>query len=457
MIEEQILQNLLYDESYMRKVIPYLKDQYFAQADQKIVFRLMEFFIKRYNKCPSKEALLIDLERVPGLAEEVHKNSVTLINSLAETKIDQDWLVNETERFCQDRAIYNAIMSSIKILDGKDKKLDKGAIPNLLNSALGVSFDSSIGHSYLKDWEKRFNFYHNTEKRIPFNLEYFNKITKGGLKPKTINVILAGTAVGKTAFMCHCAAHNLLQGFNVLYITLEMAEEEISQRIDANLFGITMDEVEILPKDAFKKKIDRVVDKTGKGRLIVKEYPTASANVDHFRHLLNELKVKQDFVPQIIYVDYLNICSSSRLKYGNGNVNSYAYVKSITEELRGLAQEYGPPIFSGTQVNRAGFTSSDPGMEDTSESFGLPMTVDFLFAAVSSEQLEKLGQVMIKQLKSRYSNISKYRKFVIGYDKERMTFFDVEQDAQDLIEGEAVFDSTPSGSRIDSEKFKVLS
>ena len=365
--------------------------------------------------------------------------------------VDIDWLVDETEKFCQHQAIYNAIMESIQILDGKTKT-PKGSIPNLLTDALSVSFDPHIGHDFIEDADSRFEYYHRKEHKLPFSLEYFNRITKGGLSKKTLNICLAGTGVGKSLFMCHCAAANMLDGNNVLYITMEMAEEKIAERIDANLMGITLDELSVLPKEAYDKKLNRIKDKTT-GQIIVKEYPTAGAGSNHFRHLLNELKIKRNFIPDVIYIDYLNICMSARIKYG-ASVNSYTYVKAIAEELRGLAVEFNVPVVSATQTTRAGFTSSDIGLEDTSESFGLPATADFMFAIISTEELDQLQQYQVKQLKNRYSDPGMYRRFIIGVDKARMKLFDVEQTAQDDIinDDTPVFDTTNTGQEIDRRK-----
>jgi archaellum biogenesis ATPase FlaH len=362
------------------------------------------------------------VEKCETYLQEIEQSSKT------EQKTDNSWLIDKTEKFCQEKAIYNAVLNSISILDGKDKTNDKGAIPKILSDALAVSFDNSVGHDYLEDSDGRYEFYHRTEERIPFDLDYFNKITKGGLPKKTLNIALAGTGVGKSLFMCHVAAGAMSQGKNVLYITMEMAEEKIAERIDANLLNVSIDDLMQLPKDLYDKKVKRVKEMTT-GKLIIKEYPTASASAVHFRTLLNELNLKKSFVPDIIFIDYLNICCSSRIKAG-ANINSYTYVKSIAEELRGLAVEFGVPIVSATQTTRSGFTSSDPGLEDTSESFGLPATADLMFALISSEELEALGQIMVKQLKNRYSDPSKFKRFVLGVDRSKMKLYDVEQDAQ---------------------------
>jgi replicative DNA helicase len=452
MIENIVIGNLIHNEEFARKVVPFLKSEYFTDRAQRIAFDVIDEFIKKYNKLPTKEALEVELGQSKTLSENDYASVTTLVQEIApDTNTDIDWLVNQTEKFCQDKAVYNAIMSSIQILENKDGKQTKGAIPQILSDALAISFDTNIGHDFLDDAESRYEFYHVKEKRVPFDLDYFNRITKGGLPAKTLNVALAGTAVGKSLFMCHCAAGNIMRGINVLYITMEMAEERIAERIDANLLNVTIDELSTLPKDAYDKKINRLKDKTP-GKLIIKEYPTASAGAAHFRHLLNELKIKKNFVPDIIYIDYLNICTSSRLKFG-ANVNSYTYVKSIAEELRGLAVEFNVPIVSATQTTRSGYTSTDLGLEDTSESFGLPATADFMFALISSEELQDINQIMVKQLKNRYNDPSIYRRFVIGVDRPKMKLYDVEQTAQeDIVDDTPAFDKTDSGKRMNSER-----
>ena len=453
MIEKLILSNLLSNEDYGRKAIPFLKSEYFVERSVKALYDGIDAFVKKYNKFPNKEALTIELDdnkEISSYYDEV----VVLINELEEQPNNSmDWLVDQTEKFCQDKAIYNAIMKSIQILDSDKEKVGKGAIPQILSDALAVSFDSHIGHDFLEDFASRYEFYHKREKRVPFDLDYLNKITKGGLPNKTLNVILAGTGVGKSLFMCHCAAANLSAGLNVLYITMEMAEERIAERIDANLLNVSLDELTILPRESYDKKIERVQEKTN-GKLIIKEYPTASAGAGHMRHLLNELKLKRNFHPDIVYIDYLNICSSSRLKYG-ANVNSYTYIKAIAEELRGLAVEVDVPIVTATQTTRSGFTSSDLGLEDTSESFGLPATADFMIALISSEELQDLNQMMVKQLKNRYNDPGVHRRFVIGVDRPKMKLYDVEQSAQqDIVDDGPVFDKSDTGIRIKSEKGK---
>lgn len=441
MIESTILTNLIRNEDYSRKVIPYLKSEYFSQSD-KVVYNLVDDYIKKYNKLPSQEALLIELDSIKGISDDEFQQSKKKITQLNKVENDLDWLLEKTEKWCQDKAVYNAIMSSISILDSKTEAV--GSIPDLLKEALGVSFDQNIGHDFLDNSDERYDFYHKKEVRIPFDLDYMNKITKGGLPKKTLNVALAGTGVGKSLFMCHCASANLLNGHNVLYITLEMAEEKIAERIDANLLNVGLNELTVLPKEAYDKKIARVKNKTT-GKLIIKEYPTAQAHTGHFRHLLNELRLKKNFKPDIIYVDYLNICASSRFK-GGSNVNSYTLVKAIAEELRGLAVEFDVPLVSATQTTRSGYSNSDVGLEDTSESFGLPATADFMFAIVSTEELEDLNQIMIKQLKNRYGDPNMHRRFVVGIDRAKMKLYDTEQESQeDLMDDTPAFDNTEFG------------
>ncbi len=443
--EQVIFSNLIHNEEYARKVIPFLREDYFSDYSHKVIFHLIDDYVKKYNSFPSIEALAIDLSNKEGVSEESFKNCKTVIQSLEKDDTKLDWLLDKTEAFCQEKAVYNAIMQSIQIIDDKSGKLSKGSIPQILTDALGVSFDTHIGHDFIDDAESRFEFYHTREVRIPFDLEYFNKITQGGLPRKTLNIALAGTGVGKSLFMCHCAASNLVAGLNVLYITLEMAEERIAERIDANLLDVTIDELKLLPKDAYDKKMERLKRKA-KGKLVIKEYPTACAGSANFRHLLNELKIKKNFIPDIIYIDYLNICMSSRIKNG-ANVNSYTLVKAIAEELRGLAVEHNVPIVSATQTTRSGYSSSDVGLEDTSESFGLPATADFMFALISTEELQDLGQIMVKQLKNRYSDPGVNRRFVVGVDRSKMRLFDVEQSAQeDLLDG-PVMDNTEFGQQ----------
>jgi archaellum biogenesis ATPase FlaH len=448
-IEKTIFSNLLFNEEYARKAIPFLKEEYFQSYEDKILFKLIDEYVGKYNSFPSREALVIDLTNKDGLNEEAFKTARASIETFQkdeDTKLD--WLLDQTEKFCQEKAVYNAIMSSIQILDDKTGKTSKGAIPQILSDALGVSFDTHIGHDFLEDADARYEFYHTKEVRVPFDLEYFNKITQGGLPKKTLNIVLAGTGVGKSLFMCHCAAANLSAGNNVLYITMEMAEERIAERIDANLLDVSLDDLKVLPKDVYDKKVAKVKNKTT-GKLIVKEYPTACAGSANFRHLLNELKIKKNFVPEVIYIDYLNICMSSRIKHG-ANVNSYTLIKAIAEELRGLAVEYNVPIISATQTTRSGYSNSDLGLEDTSESFGLPATADFMFGLSTSEKLEEVNQIMVKQLKNRYNDPGFIRRFVLGVDRSKMRLYDVEQSAQDDIldgpnkkfEDKSVFDNS---------------
>jgi len=450
MIENAIFSNLIYNEEYARKALPFIRDSFFQGKLERILFNAITGYVNRYNNLPSKTALRLEVDSVTGINDDEAKQLQDKIEKLEADNSDIQWLIDNTEKFCQEKAIYNAIMESIQILNGNSDQ-GKGAIPNLLSTALSVSFDTHIGHDFLDDYNSRYEFYHLKEKRVPFDLDYFNTITKGGLPLKTLNIALAGTGVGKSLFMCHCAAANLLNGNNVLYITMEMAEEKIAERIDANLLNEPLDMLAMLPKDAYDKKIERVKSKTT-GKLIIKEYPTAAAGAAHFRHLLNELKLKKNFVPDIIYIDYLNICTSSRLKYGS-TVNSYTYIKSIAEEIRGLAVEFNVPIVSATQTTRSGYTNTDLGLEDTSESFGLPATADFMFALISTEEMEDLGQIMVKQLKNRYNDPSMHRKFVVGIDRAKMKLYNVEQDAQDgIIDDGPIFDKSSSGERIKSER-----
>jgi len=423
LIELTILRNLLTNEPFMRKTLPFLKPDYFHDPVQKVVFNQIFSFIEKYNACPTQESLSIDLSKAK-LSDDLFKGSVTLVNELKseEDSPEIEWLVDETEKFCQDKAVYNSIMKSIEIIDGTNKKDDSGAIPKILSDALAVSFDPNIGHDFIKDAEARFDWYHRRESKIEFDLEYMNKITDGGLPDKTLNIVMAGTGVGKSLFMCHCAAANLYQGKNVLYITMEMAEERIAERIDANLLDIPLHQLREIPKDTYDSKISSLKSQV-KGKLIVKEYPTASAHVGHFRHLVNELKIKRNIRPDIIYVDYLNICASARMK---GNLtNLYQLVKSIAEELRGFATEMEVPIVSATQLNRSGFMSSDVDLGDTSESFGLPATADFFIAIQSSDELEEKGLLLVKQLKNRYNDPAMYKRFVIGVDRSKMRLFDI--------------------------------
>jgi len=433
-LEHSILKNLIYNDSYCRKVLPFISADYFSDDTEKVVFKEVNEFVNKYKSLPTHEALVINFTESKSLTETQVRTSVNLLNEIHEHREDpseEQWLIEQTEKFCQDKAIYNAIMESVSILDDKNHKTSKGEIPKLLSDALGVSFDSHIGHDYINDAEERFDFYHRVEERVRFDLDFFNKITKGGLPVKTLNIALAGTGVGKSLFMCHVAASCISQGRNVLYITLEMAEERIAERIDANLLNIDIQELHTISKQDYDRKFEVLRNKT-QGKLIIKEYPTASASTLHFRSLLQDLHLKKNFKPEIIFVDYLNICSSARMKPGN-SVNSYTYIKAIAEELRGLAVEFAVPIVSATQTTRSGFTNSDPGLEDTSESFGLPATADFMFALITTEELEQLGQIMVKQLKNRYSDPNTYKRFVIGIDRSKMKLYDAEPDAQNGI------------------------
>ena len=449
-LETTILKNLIYNEEYTRKVLPFLSVNYFQEREDKILYEKIAEYINQYNALPTQEALAIELDK-SSIKDEEFQNTLKLLESITNENDEANisWLLDSTEKFCQDRAIYNAVVESISILDEKGRNTrDKGSIPDILSDALSVSFDPHVGHDYFLDADERYKFYHRIEEKIPWDLEFFNRITKGGLSNKTLNIALAGTGVGKSLFMCHVAASCLSQNYNVLYITLEMAEERIAERVDANLLNISIDDLQKLPKDLYDKKIDKL-KQTIKGKLIVKEYPTAAANVNHFRALLNELNLKKSFVPNIILIDYINICTSSRIKPGS-NVNSYTYIKSIAEELRGLAVENAIPILSATQTTRSGFTNTDIGLEDTSESFGLPATADFMFAIISTEQMEELNQIMIKQLKNRYSDPTSNRKFVIGIDRSKMRLYDVEQVAQNELvdtgqEDEPAFDKATGG------------
>jgi replicative DNA helicase len=450
MIEKTIISHLIFNEAFARKTLPFLKDEYFHNQHEKTVYKLIDTYVKKYNSTPTKEVLHIELKNREGLSETIYKDSKVLIDDLTVENTEVQWLLDSTEKFCQEKAIYNAIMASIKILDDKTGSSSTGSIPTLLSDALGVSFDVSIGHDYFANADDRFDFYHRKEEHIPFDLELLNKITKGGLVRKTLNIALAGTGVGKSLFMCHCASYNLTQGKNVLYITMEMAEEKIAERIDANLLDVTVDELSTLSKDSYDKKISRLREKT-LGKLIIKEYPTASAGSGHFRHLLNELRIKRNFIPDIIYIDYLNICSSSRIKSGS-NVNSYTYIKAIAEELRGLAVEFNVPVVSATQTTRGGYGNSDVELTDTSESFGLPATADLMFALISTEELEDRGQLMLKQLKNRYNDPTLHRRFVVGIDRAKMRLFDVDSSEQTLQDDKPVFSKSSFGLGLDAER-----
>ena len=430
-IEQTILRNLIFNEDFTRKTLPFLKEIFFAKREEQILFKEIDSFVQKYKNLPSKESILIELGNRKDINEEEHRIVKELVNTLNNEEVEQQWLLDTTEKFCKDRAVHNAVLDGIKILDGKDKKRTPEAIPTILSDALAVSFDNHIGHDYIEDAEARFKYYHTKEKKYQFDLSYFNRITKGGVPSKTLNIALAGTGVGKSLFMCHCASAYLAQGLNVLYITLEMAEERIAERIDANLLDTTIDDLHALPKDLYDSKILKVKNKTN-GQLIIKEYPTASAHSGHFRSLMNELALKKSFRPDVVFIDYLNICASARFK--GGNISSYFYIKAIAEELRGLAVEFNVPIFSATQTTRTGFVSTDIGLEDTSESFGLPATADFMFALMSNDELEQLGQMKVKQLKNRYNDPAINRSFIIGVDRAKMKLYDVENVAQNIVD-----------------------
>ena len=454
-IEQTILKNLIQNEEFTRKCIPFLKPEYFTDTTEKTIFEEVYAYFQKYTKPPTKEALLINLDNSTSINENVVKDAKNIVGKFEVDNTPQDWLVDETESWCKDRAIYIAVMDSIEVIDKKSQR-STGEIPELLKDALSVSFDTQIGHDQLEDSDDRFDFYHTEEEKIPFDLEYFNKITKGGLPNKTLNIVLAGTGVGKSLFMCHQAASCLMMNKNVLYITLEMSEERIAERIDANIMNVPMKEIPDLSKKQFDKKVDKLKNKT-KGKLIIKEYPTAAAHVGHFRHLLQELDIKKDFTPDIIFIDYLNICASHRVRPGQG-ANSYTLVKSIAEELRGLAVEFDVPLVSATQTTRSGYGSTDIGLEDTSESFGLPATADLMFALITSDELEDLDQLVVKQLKNRYNDPTIFKRFVIGIDRSRMKLYDCEQEAQtELVEGEQyISDDVPVADRgRDYSDFKI--
>lgn len=453
-IEQQILSRLIYDEHYCRKVIPFIKREYFADKKESVVANIVSEFFNKYNKPLTKEILSIEIGNRKDLTDKELAEVNSYIDGLTDAPVNEDWMLENTEKFCKDRAVYNAILKSIQVIDGREKTLTQDSIPSILSDALAVSFDSHIGHDYLADHQSRYEYYHRVEEKIAFDLDMFNKITKGGLSKKTLNIALAGTGVGKSLFMCHVAAGCLTQGKNVLYITMEMAEERIAERIDANLLNLTMDELKVVDKDIYETRISKITKKT-QGKLIIKEYPTAGAHSGHFRALLEELKLKREFMPDIIFIDYLNICASQRMKQG-GSINSYTYVKAIAEELRGLAVEFNVPIVSATQTTRSGYTNSDPGLEDTSESFGLPATADFMFALVSNEELEALNQIIVKQLKNRYNDPSYFKRFVIGIDRSKMKLYDVEASAQTGLsdagqDDSPVFDKSDFGKRAKAE------
>jgi replicative DNA helicase len=452
-LNKTILRSLLTNEEYLRKVVPFLKPNYF-EGPLKLIFRQVASFVDKHNTLPTLEAFRIDLEQNEKISDDMFTEvSAMLPEIFSPVDIDPDFLLEKTENWCQERALHIAIMESINILDGKNEKMTKNAIPEILSEALGVAFDTNIGHDYIDNAEDRYDFYNRVEEKLPFDIELMNKITKGGLPDKTLNIALAGTGVGKSLFMCHVGANAMLQGRNVLYITMEMAEERIAERIDANLLDIPIDQLDKLPKTMFTEKVNTLAKKTV-GKLIVKEYPTGAAHVGHFRALMKELKLKRSFVPDIVFIDYLNICASSRMKSMGGAINSYTYIKAIAEELRGLAVEFAVPVVSATQTTRSGYTNSDPGLEDTSESFGLPATADLMFALVSNEELEQSGQIMVKQLKNRYNDPNKNKRFVVGIDRSKMRLYDVEATDQTLVDdGVPVFDKTPSGDKF--KDFKI--
>lgn len=449
-LQTTVLQKLVNDEKYCRKVLPFIKTEYFDPA-HKTIYKLVLNFIGKYNKLPTRAALEIDFQNNADVDEELYPHAMQVLQAVDQNPVvEETWLIENTEKWCKDRAVYLAIMESIQIIDGKKKDISRDGIPDILQKALGINFDNSVGHDYLGDFEKRYDFYHKVEDRMPFDLAMFNTITKGGVPRKTLNIALAGTGVGKSLFMCHVAASALTQGKNVLYITLEMSEERIAERIDANLMNVQIDQLSNLPKDMFENKLRKIATSTI-GKLIIKEYPTASAHASHFRALLNELKLKKDFVPDIIFIDYLNICASARMKGLSGSVNTYSLIKAIAEELRGLAVEFNVPIFSATQTTRSGYSNTDVELTDTAESFGLPATADFMFALISTEELEKLGQIIVKQLKNRYNDPTANKRFVIGVDRSKMRLYDVEDKAQTL----AKEPTTRGGSERNFSGFKI--
>ena len=434
-IENTIISSLFFNEDYTRKVLPFVKEEYFGNRVEQLLYGEIFKFVEKYNNLPTKDAMLIELGQRKDINEEELNHLKDYVTQIENTEPDVQWLTETTEKFCKDRAVHNAVLSGIKILDGKNKKQTAEAIPHILSDALAVSFDKSVGHDYIEDADDRFKWYHTKEKRYQFDLDYMNRITKGGVPSKTLNIALAGTGVGKSLFMCHLASSYLLQGLNVLYITLEMAEERIAERIDANLLDVTMEDLHDMPQQLYEGKITKLREKT-QGQLVIKEYPTASAHSGHFKSLMNELALKKSFRPDVIFIDYLNICASSRFK--GGNISSYFYVKAIAEELRGLAVEFNVPIFSATQTTRTGYVSTDIGLEDTSESFGLPATADFMFALISNEELEALGQMKVKQLKNRYNDPSINRAFIIGVDRAKMRLYDVQQKAGEIVDANQV-------------------
>lgn len=445
-LETLILSSLIHNVDYARSILPFVRPEYFNDEAERHVFNIIDEFYKTYNKAPNIDVLTIELQNDRSLKENEYKTRAEIVINLEPSTAEMDWLMAETEKFCKDRAVYNAILKSIGIIDGKDREHNQDAIPSLLQEALSVGFDNRVGHDYLEDAAIRYDFYHKVENRIPFDLDLFNKITNGGMPNKTLNVALAGTGVGKSLFMCHVAASTLTQGKNVLYITMEMAEERIAERIDANLMNITMDQLKDLPRPIFDNRVAKITEKT-QGRLIIKEYPTAGAHTGHFKSLLKELQLKRNFRPDLIVIDYLNICASSRFKAG-ANINSYTLIKSIAEELRGMAVEHDVPILSATQTTRSGYGNTEVELTDTSESFGLPATVDFMFALISTEDLEALNQILVKQLKNRYNDPTINKKFVVGIDRAKMRLYDLENNAQQSISN--------SGIKLDPEQIDSL-
>ena len=453
-LEQTILRNILTNEKYMRKVLPFIKPEYF-EGIYRTLYKEVGKFVAKYNRLPTEESFKIELDQSDKISSDQYSIAMDILPHIfSDEKIDNEWLVDTTEKWCQDRAVYNAIMESISIIDGKHESLTKNALPDILTKALGVGFDTNIGHDYIENVDKRYDFYHTEEQRIPFDLDYFNKITKGGLPRKSLNIALAGTGVGKSLFMCHMAAACMTQNLNVLYLTLEMSEEKIAERIDANLLNVPIDQIDKLSKDIFTTKVANISRQTT-GKLIIKEYPTGSAHCGHFRGLLNELKLKKQFVPDIIFIDYLNICSSSRMKGMGGAINSYNYIKAIAEEIRGLAVEFDVPVVSATQTTRSGYGNSDVGLEDTSESFGLPATADLMFALISTEELEQQGQMMVKQLKNRYNDPTYHKRFVIGVDRSKMRLYDVEETQQTLTDDTPMYDKSQAVKRQKFEGFKL--
>jgi archaellum biogenesis ATPase FlaH len=454
-IEQVILENLVNDEQYVRKVIPFLKDSYFMNFEDSKIFTIIHDFVEKYNNPPTKQAIVLSLNEDTSLNEDGHKKCLEILNNLNGEKVDRQWLVDETEKFCKDKALYLGVMDSIQILDGKNKDQGRDALPQILSDALAVGFDTNIGHDWLEDAEKRYDFYHRLEEKVEFDLDMFNRITEGGLSNKTLNIALAGTGVGKSLFMCHMASSCISKGKNVLYITLEMAEERIAERIDANLMNMPIMELKDLSKAMFDNRIKKINDKI-EGRLIIKEYPTASAHTGHFKALINELKLKRNFFPDIIFIDYLNICTSARFRPGS-QANTYVIIKSIAEELRGLAVEQNVPILSATQTTRAGFANSDISMTDTAESFGLPATADLMFAIISTEELEQMNQFMIKQLKNRYADPTRNKRFMIGVDRARMKLYDLDPSAQQALTDAnidvPVFEKVTTEKKYDDFKF----